>query len=201
MNETYELHSARQLAAEMQERIIRPGDTVVDATLGNGHDACRLASLVGPQGKLIGFDIQRQAIESSRARLREAGLEERSELCQTGHEHMAEYVTQPVRCVVFNLGWLPGGDKSVTTRWTTTEKAISAAMQLVVPLGIITICAYPGHEEGDVERAHLTQWLASLPPQAWNVLHCRFANAGPGAPECWILQKQRGSQKKIRTDA
>lgn len=186
----YELRSARFLAAEVHARVLRPGDTVVDATLGNGHDACRLAELVGPEGRLIGMDVQAEAVERSRARLTEAGLIGRCELHVLGHERMAEIVREPVRLIVFNLGWLPGGDKTVTTHWDTTRRAVEAALSLLLPGGVLTVCAYPGHAAGDEERSALPGLFAALRPQDYNVLHQRFLNAGPGAPECFVAQRQ-----------
>lgn len=188
---SYELRSARYVAAEIHRAVIRPGDTVVDATLGNGHDTCVLAELVGESGHIIGFDIQEDAVARTRARLEELGLSDRCRLHAAGHQHMAEYVASPVRCVVFNLGWLPGGDKSITTLWETTRIAVDAALQLLEPMGVCTICAYPGHDEGDRERSALTEYLSALRPQEFNVLHHRFLNAGAGAPECFVIQKQK----------
>lgn len=185
----YELRSARYIAADALRQVVRPGDTVVDATLGNGHDACMLAELVGETGRVFGFDIQAQAVQRAEAALREAGLLGRCRLNVMGHERMAEVVDQPVRAVVFNLGWLPGGDKAVTTRWETTRRAAQAALSLLLPGGVCTICAYPGHAAGDEERRNLIEWLSALRPQEYNVLHHRFLNAGPGAPECFIIQK------------
>ena len=185
----YVLRSARYIAADALRQVVRPGDTVVDATLGNGHDTCMLAELVGERGHVIGFDIQAEAVSRAEAALREAGLLAQCELYALGHEHMAEIVREPVRAVVFNLGWLPGGDKAITTRWETTRQAVSGALARLLPGGICTICAYPGHAAGDEERAALTDFLAALRPQAFNVLHHRFLNAGPGAPECFIIQK------------
>lgn len=186
----YELRSARYLAAEVQAQIIEPGDHVIDATLGNGHDTCVLAGLVGESGHITGFDIQPDAVERTRERLREAGLLDRCALHAVGHQHMADYVQTPVKCVVFNLGWLPGGDKSITTHWETTREAVSAALSLLVKGGVCTICAYPGHAAGDEERLALIDWLSALRPQEYNVLHQRFLNAGAGAPECFVIQKQ-----------
>jgi len=186
----FELRSARYLALEAQQAAIRAGDTVIDATLGNGHDTLRLAQLVGEQGLVIGFDIQPEAVRSTRKRLEEAGMAERCELHLTGHEHMAEVVQKSVRCVVFNLGWLPGGDKHITTQWLTTEKAVAAALGLLEPMGVCTLCVYPGHREGAVELENLTSFLSSLKPQEFNVLRQEFLNAGPGAPVCFVIQKQ-----------
>lgn len=190
----YELRSARYLAAEILQKAVLPGDTAVDATMGNGHDTLFLCRLVGGEGRVYAFDVQEKAVESTKKRLEEAGVLSRAALFCLGHEHMAEKVKEPVAAAVFNLGWLPGGDHSVTTRWETTRKAVESALFLLKPLGVLVICAYPGHPEGDRERAALTAFLSALPPQAFNVLHHRFLNAGPGAPECFAVQKQRANE-------
>lgn len=186
----YELRSARWIAHDVLHQVVREGDTVIDATLGNGYDTVMLADLVGESGHIIGFDIQPDAVERTRARLTEAGLISRCELYAEGHQHIADRVRTPVRAAVFNLGWLPGGDKSITTLWETTHTAISAALALLEKGGVCTVCAYPGHAEGDRERFALMDWLATLRPQEYNVLQHRFLNAGPGAPECFVIQKQ-----------
>ena len=106
---SYVLRSARYLAADCLRQVVQPGDTVIDATLGNGHDTCMLAELVGENGRVIGFDVQPSAVESTRRALLEQGLLDRCELHCTGHQRIAEHVKVPVRAAVFNLGWLPGG--------------------------------------------------------------------------------------------
>ena len=186
----YVLRSARFQAAEVLSRVIGEGDTVVDATMGNGHDTCTLARLVGEKGHVYAFDVQEQAVEKTRERLEAEGLSARVSLFCTGHENMAQHVPNGVRAVAFNLGWLPGGDKSVTTRWETTFCALNAALELLLPMGVCTVCAYPGHEAGEVERQELAEYLAKLPPQRYNVLRQTFINAGPGAPECFVIQRQ-----------
>lgn len=185
----YVLRSARYIAADALRQVVQPGDTVVDATLGNGHDACMLAELVGESGCVIGFDIQADAVERAAHALADAQVRAIHKLHNLGHEHMAEVVKEPVRAAVFNLGWLPGGDKGITTHWETTQQAIAAALSLLLPGGICTVCAYPGHAAGDEERHELAAWLSALRPQEFNVLHHRFLNAGPGAPECFIIQR------------
>lgn len=185
----YILRSARYIASDALCQVVQPGDTVIDATLGNGHDTCFLAELVGESGRVIGFDIQPEAVNRTSAALNGSGLLPRCELHAVGHEHMAEFARDPVKAVCFNLGWLPGGDKAVTTHWETTHLALTAAFSLLVPGGICTVCAYPGHAAGDEERKQLMAFLSALKPQKFNVLHHRFLNAGQGAPECFIIQK------------
>lgn len=188
---SYELKSARFLAREILLQAVNPGDTVIDATMGNGHDTHFLCEAVGSSGRVYAFDVQKQAVSSTDALLRKEGLRERAVLLCCGHEHMDEYVKTQVSAVVFNLGWLPGGDHSVTTCWRTTRTAVEKALSLLLPGGVLVICAYPGHSEGDRERLELTAFLSGLSNRYFNVLHQRFLNAGPGAPECFVLQRLR----------
>ena len=187
----YELQSARHLAADVLKSLVQPGDRAVDATMGNGHDTCLLAELVGEAGHVDAFDLQPQAVANTRARLTQAGLVDRCSLHLLGHEHLGEVVTAPIRAAVFNLGWLPGGNKSLTTRWETTEAAILAAMALLMPGGACIVSMYPGHGEGDRERKSLLALAATLRPQVYTVLHQKFINAGHGAPENLVIQRNR----------
>ncbi len=186
----YLLKSARYLAAECHRQLLNPGDRVIDATMGNGQDTCALARLVKDNGKVIAFDVQEPAVKRTRGLLMQEGLLDRCELHLMGHEHVLQVVKEPVKLAVFNLGWLPCGDKSVTTRWETTRAAMEGCLQLLLPGGVCTVCVYPGHEEGSRELQELKAFFASLPPQSFNVLHQQFLNAGPGSPECFILQRQ-----------
>jgi len=187
----YELKSARYLAREILARVIRPGNLAVDATMGNGYDTEYLCELVGESGRVIAFDVQEQALRRTEERLKSAGLAERVTLMLVGHERMAEYVQEPAQAIVFNLGWLPGGDHGVTTRWETTKAAVEAGLSLLKPGGVIVLCAYPGHGEGERERQELTSFLGALDNRQYNVLDQRFLNAGPGAPECFVVQKEK----------
>ncbi len=191
----YELKSARYLAREVILQAVLPGDTAVDATMGNGHDTLMLCEAVGPAGRVYAFDVQAQALEETKKRLREQGVDGRAELIHAGHEHMAEYVKGPVKAVMFNLGWLPGGDHGVTTRWETTRRAVESALDLLAPMGVLVICAYPGHAEGEREKRELADFLSGLSNRQYNVLHQRFLNAGAGAPVCFVIQKQNGGEK------
>ncbi|MDD2648308.1 MAG: class I SAM-dependent methyltransferase [Eubacteriales bacterium] len=190
MSSQFELRSARFIAMETMEKVVESGDICVDATMGNGHDTLTLCSLVGENGKVYAFDVQPQAVENTRARLSEAGMLSRAELLLTGHQNMLSYVHEPVKLVLFNLGWLPGGDKSVTTLRETTLPAIKAALSLLMPLGVLSVCIYPGHSEGAAEREMLKGFFSALRPQEYNVLWHTFVNAGDSAPECVLIQRQ-----------
>ena len=198
--ERFVLRSARWLAADAIRRYLRPGDLAVDATMGNGRDTENLCRWVGESGMVYAFDIQEQALEATRERLRNAALLERAVLIHAGHEHMAEYVQKPVQAVVFNLGWLPGGKHSVTTKAGTTERAVDAALKLLCPGGLLSVCVYPGHEEGKRELAMLLSKCESLDVRRFTVLHHHFLNAGEEAPRLILVQKNPEGKASV-TDA
>ena len=158
-----DFRSARFWAAELIERALYPGAVAVDATLGNGHDALWLCGLVGETGRVYGFDVQREAVERSRTRLAEAGMESRATLILDGHQNMGSYVQpESADAVMFNLGWLPGAAHGVTTRTETTLEAVDAALKVLKEDGVMTVCVYPGHDEGARERDALLSWARGL---------------------------------------
>lgn len=191
MMERYVLRNARCLAADYMIRTIREGDTVVDATMGNGKDTLFLCDLVGGSGHVYAFDVQAEAVERTRERVREAGFEPRTTLLLAGHETMADHVKAPVQAVMFNLGWLPGAEHIVTTRTETTLKAVSAALELIAPGGIVTVCVYPGHEEGTRELKALKEYVSGLSVRTFNVLYHSFVNASSQTPQLFLIQRNK----------
>ena len=114
---------------------------------------------------------------------------DRAQLLLAGHETMREHVQGPVQAVMFNLGWLPGAAHAVTTRVETTLAAVSAAVELLAPGGVATVCIYPGHEEGTRELAALIEYAASLDVRRYNVLHHRFLCAPAHTPQLILIQR------------
>ena len=174
-----------EMAKVIVAKAIAEGDTVVDATLGNGHDAHFLAECVGRAGTVIGFDIQQQALDKSRERLVEVDCEN-VELHLTGHENIHDYVKSGVAAVMFNLGYLPSADKSVISHKDTTIKAIQSACVLLKQGGVMSIMCYPGHEGGDVESEAVRCYTSELPRKDWRVVEYKFHNA-PNNPAFLIL--------------
>lgn len=149
---------ATVLAHEVVAEAVQAGDIAVDATAGNGHDTVFLAGLVGDSGRVLAFDVQAAAIESSRARVEAAGLSDRVELFHESHARLAERVSGGVAAVMFNLGYLPGADHAVITETDETIRALDAAVSVLRPGGVVTIVCYPGHAGGDVEAAAVSDW-------------------------------------------
>lgn len=178
-----DLGSARRWARALQEAAATPGARCVDATMGNGGDTEALCRLVGPEGHVWAFDVQEAALAQTRARLMRSGLHDRATLLLCGHERMAEQIPGEITLAVFNLGWLPGApDKALTTRADTTLRALDAAMALLTVGGLITVCAYPGHDEGGRELNAVLGWASKQPPRLAQTMVQRYLNQGDGAP-------------------
>lgn len=152
-----------QLAHEAVTAVLQPGGRAVDATMGNGHDTLFMARQVAPDGRVFAFDIQPDAIESTRNRLGEAGLATVVELHCTGHEHIEDVLPDhwcgKVDAVMFNLGYLPGADKSQITRPETTLAALDQATRLLRPGGLISLMLYRAHTGAHAEVAEVQRWL------------------------------------------
>ena len=140
---------------------IKEGDTVVDYTMGNGHDTEFLSKAVGVNGHVFAFDIQPAAIESTRRNLTAANCPQNYTLICDSHHNVKKYVQTPVKAGMFNLGWLPGGDKSITTVRETTMPAIISAIELMDRDAILNIAVYPGHPEGEAEGKMIEEYLSA----------------------------------------
>ena len=141
---------------------LRPGDVAVDFTMGNGHDTEFLSKTVCPEGFVYAFDIQEQALASTQEHLVKSGCPDNYQLILDSHSNVKKYVDVPFRAGMFNLGWLPGGDKSITTLRETTLPAIRDAISLMDKDAILNIAVYPGHEEGDAEGQMILDYLKGI---------------------------------------
>jgi SAM-dependent methyltransferase len=171
----------------LRERV-SPGDRVADATCGNGQDTLLLAELVGDAGRVWALDIQDDALSRTRERLVAAGLAERVELVHAGHERLGELVPGPLMAVVFNLGYLPAGDRTVTTTAATTIAALGQANGLLASGGLVLIAVYTGHDHGNEWEA-VRGWAAGLHPHEFNVWQARQLNRSPAAPFLVVVEK------------
>jgi predicted methyltransferase len=165
--------------------VLRPGDVAVDATVGNGHDTALLARLVGPAGRVYGFDVQAAALEAAGRRLAAAGLAGQVTLFPMGHERLAEALPVEqhgrVAGVVFNLGYLPGGDEGLVTRPETTLAALAACRELLAPGGVVAVVCYAGHPGGAAETAAVDGFCRELPFAGWRAARYELVNK-QGAP-------------------
>lgn len=169
-------------------RLVHPR-LCVDATCGNGGDTAFLCHLADPEGRVLGFDIQPEAITSTRARLKKQGLT--AELICDSHANLLQYVRPGTADIVmFNFGWLPGADHAVFSTADSSIPALEAALQAVRPGGVVSAILYSGAVIGTDEKQAVLAWLRALPLKDFTVLVCDFANWAETAPlPCFILKK------------
>ena len=170
-------------------RLVHP-QLCVDATCGNGGDTAFLCSLTAPAGRVLAFDVQPEAIRSTRTRLEQANVPaDRYELICGSHADLLQYV-QPGTAVMFNFGWLPGADHGVFSTAQSSIPALQAALQAVRPGGIVSAILYSGAVIGSDEKQAVLRFLRALPLKSFTVLVCDFANWAETAPlPCLILKK------------
>ena len=168
---------------------LKEGDTAVDFTMGNGNDTLFLSRAVGESGKVYAFDIQEEAIESTRAYLTECSAPENYTLICASHHRVKEFVNEPIKAGMFNLGYLPrSGKKAVTTMRETTMPAVKAALELLAPDGVLIVAIYPGHEEGALEGEMLREYFSTLSRFRICPSEFRILNS-PTSPYFFLVEK------------
>lgn len=166
---------------------VRPGDLCIDATMGNGGDTELLCRLAGPTGQVLAFDIQEQALIHTQKRLRESGMPDNYRLILDSHSHMEQYADEAsVSCIVFNLGYLPGGDHALATHASTSIPAMEQGLLLLKKGGLMSLCIYSGGDSGFAERDALLPWLKRLDPQKYLVVLSSYYNR-PNNPPIPVL--------------
>ena len=191
-----------EVAHWMLKDIIKTNDVVVDATMGNGYDTQFLAEL---GANVYAFDVQEEALNATEKRLDDAGIknqifeknlsnlltEPSVNLVLSGHEKLSEYVKEPIKAAIFNLGYLPKTDKSVVTRADTTLTALDALTNQLVVGGRIAIMIYYGHEGGMEEKDAVIKWTSSLPQKDWEVTSYAPLNQIHTPPILVLIEKRK----------
>jgi len=168
---------------------IAPGDLVIDATAGNGFDTVFLAEAVGPAGKVIAIDIQEKAITATRKRLEKADFLDRTSLHLRSHVEIREITGGGVpSTILFNLGYLPGGDRSVITRTEETLAALASAVEILRLGGVLAVVCYPGHPGGDEEAVAVENFITSSP----ELRTARYGLVAIGSPAPFLLLCAKG---------
>lgn len=186
---------ATELAHILMSRCVKPGDRVVDATVGNGHDTVFLAGLVGPSGHVLGFDVQADALAAAAQRLE--GMPQVT-LVHAGHETLGEHMSADARsadnhdtlaAVMFNLGYLPGAPKEIVTQTDTTLAGLHQALDHLGRRGVVTLVLYPGHPGGAEEAAAVRSYAQGL-PEAFAVTQYARINSLRPAPELLVIERK-----------
>lgn len=169
---------------------IQAGDTVVDATCGRGQDTLLLARQVGSRGKVYAMDMQAEAIDSTYSRLKEQGSLDQLILIKDNHVNLEDHLhgVSP-RAVVFNLGYLPGGNRSIITQPHTTIAALEQSIRVLAVDGWVTVVFYTGHEGGQEEYEAISRYLARLPQSQVTVMEWKYTNQLNYPPGLLLIHK------------
>lgn len=175
-------------------RVLKKGDCAIDATCGNGHDTLFLVEqcLTENEGYILSMDIQRDALQAAEKKISEffpKEIEKRVTFFHGCHSNFPiTLIKNPIKAIVYNLGYLPGGDKSITTHANTTIQSIEAACDLIDNNGIISITCYPGHPEGLIEEELILNYISKLSSFDWNCCYHQWPNRRK-SPSLVLLQK------------
>jgi predicted methyltransferase len=159
---------------------IEAGDVVVDATAGNGYDTEFLAGIVGKKGTIYAIDVQSAALRETKKRVKKSKFEGDLRLVERSHAELLDIVDEEhhgdIGALVFNLGYLPRGDKSVTTEWSSTLPALRGGLELLKHGGVLSAVCYPGHPAGAEEANAVARWAGMLDQVDFRAVCYRFEN-------------------------
>lgn len=161
----------------------------IDATMGKGNDTKLLCELAKDQGRILAFDIQKEALEETEKMLKgyEIGRkmyeDGRIQLILDGHEHMEMYAKSETADVIcFNFGYLPGGDHRIATKVETSVEAIKKGLKILKRGGMMSLCIYSGGDTGFEEKDAILEYLRSLPAREYTVIQNTYFNRGNNPP-------------------
>lgn len=175
------------VAKDLLVQGIREDSIVADFTMGNGNDTLFLSTLV-PKGHVYAFDIQPQALENTRRRLKEHGAPPNVSLILDSHHNLERYIPGGIDAGMFNLGFLPHGDPALTTRRETSLPAVQKAVERLNPGGVVAVVVYPGHEEGRLEGEALQELVKCYSSEIYDSTVFRIVNI----PHCpYIIAVER----------
>ncbi|MBS5927797.1 MAG: class I SAM-dependent methyltransferase [Clostridium sp.] len=157
-------------------------NVAIDGTLGNGYDTDFLSENFN---RVYSFDVQKIACDNYKGKNKE-----NVNVINDSHHKFKEYIDEGVDCIMYNLGFLPGGDKSVTTMHETSLQSIKEGLQLLNNGGIMTICIYRGHNEGKKEESCILDYVVSLPKNKFGVMEHSFLNRSEVAPMLIVIEKK-----------
>lgn len=179
-----------ETAKQIMDIYIKEGMFVCDATVGNGNDTVLLAKKVGEEGQVIGFDIQEIAINNTMNILEKNNLNSRVNLILDGHENLDKYITNQIDFFIFNLGYLPSGDKNLVTDLETSLMGIKKSLELLKKNGLGLITCYIGHDGGLEEKEGIEEYLTNLNQKEYNVMEFNFKNQKNNPPILYAIERK-----------
>jgi hypothetical protein len=180
-----------KLSHTLIENFLKKDYICVDATLGNGYDALFLANLFKKLKlkKIFGFDIQKKAIENSKALLKkyiDKDILKNIIFFLDSHEDFSKYLNEKINLFIYNLGYLPSSNKTITTLASTTIKSLKSAFEYLSEKAAICITLYPGHYNGEIEKKEVLEFLKTIDYKKYSILHYNWINRNKSPSVIWI---------------
>ncbi|MDD7793853.1 tRNA (mnm(5)s(2)U34)-methyltransferase [Clostridium sp. 'White wine YQ'] len=170
------------LSHDIIDKYIENKNLAIDCTLGNGYDSDFLSESFN---KVIAFDIQEMAITNYKNKNKDNVY-----LIQDSHDKLNEYAKESADCIIYNLGFLPGGNKEITTMKDSTMNSIIQALDLINAGGIILIAIYSGHNEGAKEKTCILEFAENLPKNKYGVMKFEYVNRNNNPPMLLCIEKK-----------
>ena len=169
---------------------LKEGDICADFTMGNGHDTAFLSKTVGENGKVYAFDIQENALISTKKTLEKEGCPKNYTLILDSHHNAKYHISEKIKAGMFNLGYMPGnGNKELTTKRETTLPAVQNAIEMLDSNGILLVAVYPGHTEGKLEGIMLEEYFKGISRFEMSISRFQIINS-PTSPYFFIIEKK-----------
>ena len=175
-----------EFAHNIISRKVNKNDICVDMTIGNGKDTlflCNLAKFV------YGFDIQQCAIENTTNYLNENCVNN-YKLFLSSHENINLYINEKIKAFIYNLGYLPTGDKSIATCFDSTINSLKKSFELLDEKGVIVLVVYPGHKQGEIESLEVEKYVQTIPQKEYDVVKYQFINQINNPPYVIVIERK-----------
>ena len=89
---------------------------------------------------------------------------------------------ESVDCIVFNFGYLPCGDHSISTKADTSIRAIETGLTLLKKGGLMSLCIYSGGDTGFEDRDAILDYVKVLDAKKYAVLRMDYYNRPNNPP-------------------
>ena len=174
------------IAKQISRPYLKEEAVCVDFTLGNGNDTQYFLSY--PIKRVYAFEIQEDVYQKSKKHI----LDERAQLLCVGHEHVLQYVKEPIDLGIFNFGYCPNGNEEITTLLSTSKKAVEDALTLLKVHGKLILVLYVGHKQGQEEANYFSEWVKQLDTKRYEVMKITLENR-LACPFIITVEKVRGN--------
>ena len=159
-----------------------------DMTVGNGNDICNICNIVRKDSKIYGFDILEEAINISTEKLKTYDYMDIN-LILDSHENIDKYIDNGLDLIIYNLGYLPSGNKDITTDYKTVISSLNKAFEILNKNGLIIITFYPGHESGKLESIEIENYLKAKNQKKYRIMKLDFINQVNNPPYVIVIER------------